>query len=286
MTPHESLFEQAARALENARALVITAGAGMGVDSGLPDFRGNEGFWRAYPPYKDLGLGFSSLANPRWFANDPTLAWGFYGHRLELYRKTRPHDGFGVLARVARRMEDGCFVFTSNVDGQFQRAGFDPERIVECHGAIDFLQCTRDCGVGIFPADPYTVEVDPTSFRAKEPLPRCPRCGAMARPNVLMFGDGGWDSTRTDAQEARLGSWLVSIRGEARGRVVVIECGAGTAIPTVRHFSERIATSLEGLLVRLNVREPEVPAGHVGLPLGAAAALMEIQSRITPRAKG
>ncbi|MDI1452207.1 Sir2 family NAD-dependent protein deacetylase [Polyangium sp. 6x1] len=285
MTPPDALFEQAARALETARALVITAGAGMGVDSGLPDFRGNEGFWRAYPRYKDLGLGFSSLANPRWFSTDPTLAWGFYGHRLELYRKTRPHDGFGVLARLAQRMEDGCFVFTSNVDGQFQRAGFDPERIVECHGAIDSLQCTRACGAGIFPADSYTVEVDPTSFRAKEPLPTCPRCGAMARPNVLMFGDGGWDASRTDAQEARLGSWLVSIRGEARGRVVVIECGAGTAIPTVRHFSERIATSLGGLLVRINVREPEVPAGHVGLPLGARAALTEIEARIKPRAK-
>ena len=285
MNPHETHFAQAARALEGARALVITAGAGMGVDSGLPDFRGDEGFWRAYPPYKDLGLGFSSLANPRWFATDPAFAWGFYGHRLELYRKTRPHDGFGVLARLARRMDQGCFVFTSNVDGQFQRAGFDPERIVECHGAIDSLQCTRACGAGIFPADPYNVEVDPTSFRAKEPLPTCPRCGAMARPNVLMFGDGGWDGSRTDAQEERLGAWLVSIRAEARGRVVVIECGAGTAIPTVRGFSERIATSLDGLLVRINVREPEVPAGHVGLPLGARAALTEIHSRITPHAK-
>jgi NAD-dependent SIR2 family protein deacetylase len=286
MNPHDSLFDQAARALESARALVVTAGAGMGVDSGLPDFRGDEGFWRAYPPYKALGLGFSSLANPRWFSTDPAFAWGFYGHRLELYRKTRPHEGFGILARMARRMDHGCFVFTSNVDGQFQRAGFDPERIVECHGAIDFLQCTKVCGAGVFPADPHHVDVDPTSFRAKEPLPTCPRCGAMARPNVLMFGDGGWDGSRTDAEEERLGAWLLSIRAEARGRLVVIECGAGTAIPTVRHFSERIAKSFDGLLVRINVREPEVPAGHVGLPLGARAALTEIQSRMTIRPKG
>ncbi len=77
MTELTTQFERVARALESARALVITAGAGMGVDSGLPDFRGNEGFWRAYPPYKNLGLGFSSLANPKWFANDPEFAWGF-----------------------------------------------------------------------------------------------------------------------------------------------------------------------------------------------------------------
>ncbi|MRG97734.1 SIR2 family NAD-dependent protein deacylase [Polyangium spumosum] len=285
MNPHEDLFAQAARALEAARALVITAGAGMGVDSGLPDFRGNEGFWRAYPPYKDLGLGFSSLANPRWFATDPSLAWGFYGHRLALYRKTQPHPGFEVLARLARRMTDGFFVFTSNVDGQFQRAGFEDERIVECHGAIDFMQCTRSCGAGIFPADAHHVKVDPQSFRAEEPLPKCPRCGALARPNILMFGDPQWDDRRTHAQEERLEAWLAALPREAQGRVVVIECGAGTAIPTVRSFGERIAEGLGGLLVRINVREPEVPAGHVGLPLGARAALTEIELRLARGAR-
>ncbi|WP_235880390.1 SIR2 family NAD-dependent protein deacylase [Polyangium aurulentum] len=276
MNGHEHLFEEAARAVERARALVITAGAGMGVDSGLPDFRGNEGFWNAYPPYRKLGLGFSSLANPRWFDTDPAFAWGFYGHRLELYRKTRPHAGFEVLRRIAARMPEGSFVFTSNVDGQFQRAGFDPDRIVECHGAIDFAQCTHDCGAGIFSADSYRIEVDEETFRAAEPLPACPRCGAVARPNVLMFGDGGWDGARADAQHQRLSTWLTELSPEARGRVVVIECGAGTAIPTVRHFSEQVGRSL-GKLVRLNVREHEVPAGHVGIPLGARAALEGIE---------
>ena len=82
---------QAAKAVASAEALLIGAGAGMGVDSGLPDFRGNQGFWRAYPPYQNLGLDFVSLANPRWFASAPALAWGFYGHRLNLYRATQPH---------------------------------------------------------------------------------------------------------------------------------------------------------------------------------------------------
>ncbi len=100
----------------------------MGVDSGLPDFRGNQGFWRAYPPYEQLGLDFVSLANPRWFADDPALAWGFYGHRMELYRQTAPHPGFAILHRWEGRMPRGGFVFTSNVDRHFQRAGFSPER--------------------------------------------------------------------------------------------------------------------------------------------------------------
>jgi NAD-dependent SIR2 family protein deacetylase len=280
MSEHTQLIERAARAIEVARALVITAGAGMGVDSGLPDFRGDEGFWRAYPPYRKLGLGFSSLANPKWFTNDPAFAWGFYGHRLELYRKTFPHEGFAILREFSSRMAHGSFVFTSNVDGQFQRAGFDPDHVAECHGAIDYLQCTKNCGIGIFSADPYKLDVDPETFRAKLPLPSCPRCGGLARPNVLMFGDWHWDGTRTSAQEAALQRWVELLPADIRGRVVVIECGAGTAIPTVRHFSEQTARHFGGLLVRINVRESDVPSGHVGLPMGAKAALTEIAARM------
>src|SRR5216683_1899871 len=97
MPDDNTLLQVGAQSIASAHALLIGAGAGMGVDSGLPDFRGDQGFWKAYPPYAKLGLRFSDLANPSWFASDPTLAWGFYGHRLELYRSTAPHDGFRIL---------------------------------------------------------------------------------------------------------------------------------------------------------------------------------------------
>ncbi len=135
----DGALDEAAAAIEKATALYVTAGAGMGVDSGLPDFRGVEGFWRAYPAYAKLGLRFDQLATPRWFADDPRLAWGFYGHRLALYRATKPHEGFAVLRRIGSRLPRGAFVFTSNVDGQFQRAGFDEAQIEEALGAKDAL---------------------------------------------------------------------------------------------------------------------------------------------------
>ena len=72
----------------------------MGVDSGLPDFRGNEGFWKAYPPLAKLGIQFEEMANPQWFNDEPNLAWGFYGHRLNKYRKTAPHAGFSILKKM------------------------------------------------------------------------------------------------------------------------------------------------------------------------------------------
>ncbi len=87
-------IQQAAEAVAGADAVLIGAGAGMGVDSGLPDFRGPEGFWKAYPPFR--GRQFSSLSTPHWFQTDPGLAWGFFGHRLNRYRAALPHrDGPG-----------------------------------------------------------------------------------------------------------------------------------------------------------------------------------------------
>jgi len=263
---------RAARALREAHALLVTAGAGMGVDSGLPDFRGDEGFWLAYPPFRKLGLSFVDLAQPRWFDSDPLLAWGFYGHRLGLYRRTQPHAGFARLLEWSRACEHGGFVFTSNVDGQFQRAGFDPERIVECHGSIAHLQCSRLCSFEIFSAEGVSVDVDAASFRARAPLPRCPHCGQLARPNVLMFDDGDWLSERTDAQHDRLTAWLRDLEAaDELERLVVVECGAGTAIPTVRRMGERLAAA-GATLVRINVAEPEVPSGQIGLPLAALEA--------------
>jgi NAD-dependent SIR2 family protein deacetylase len=273
----EQALDRAARAIAPANALLIGAGAGMGVDSGLPDFRGKDGFWRAYPPYRRLGLDFVALANPRWFADDASLAWGFYGHRMGLYRQTIPHDGFSILARWAARMSHGAFVFTSNVDGQFQQAGFDPQRIVEVHGSFGGMQCTRDCGVGIFPGDSFAVEIEPESMRAIHPLPSCPRCGSLARPNILMFGDWAWDSGRTDLQMHRMHSWIESLDG---ARLVVIECGAGQAIPTVRVTSENIARQSGGTLLRINPREPVVPPGHVSIPIGALDALRALDARL------
>lgn len=267
----------AAAAIREADALLICAGAGMGVDSGLPDFRGDDGFWNAYPPYRSLGVGFMDMANPQWFRNDPNFAWGFYGHRRNLYRKTVPHEGFKTLLRWGEAMAGGYAVFTSNVDGQFQRAGFDEQRVVECHGAIDFNQCmSRACDSGIFAAGSQTIQIDETTMKAADPLPACPTCGGLARPNILMFGDGGWNPARDHGQMGRMQEWLHSADAQEH-RVVVIECGAGTAIPSVRSFARNVADP-RGALIRVNPREPQVPVGNVGLPLGALGAIQRLDA--------
>ncbi|WP_326956956.1 SIR2 family NAD-dependent protein deacylase [Amycolatopsis sp. NBC_01286] len=259
---------RAAELLDGAGALLICAGAGMGVDSGLPDFRGGEGFWRAYPSYARLGLRFEEIADPRHFAEDPELAWGFYGHRLDLYRKTVPHRGFGLLREL--RPAGGVRVFTSNVDGQFQKAGF--EHVAEAHGSIHHLQCLSGCTTEIWPAD-VDVPVDTETMRALPPLPSCPRCGGLARPNILMFGDYEWVPDRSQAQLDELTTWRRTARD-----LVVVELGAGQAVPTVRRYSE-LASAATGALIRINPREPQIRHGRgVSIAAGALETLEQLVS--------
>ncbi|RZQ61866.1 NAD-dependent protein deacetylase [Amycolatopsis suaedae] len=246
----------------------------MGVDSGLPDFRGDHGFWEAYPPYARLGMRFVELADPEHFTADPELAWGFYGHRLELYRRTVPHAGFALLRSWGERAPGGVRVFTSNVDGQFQVAGFTG--VAEAHGSIHHLQCLARCTERIWPAD-VTVTVDEETMRAVPPLPSCPDCGGVARPNILMFGDFGWVGDRTDAQLRELNEWRRRQRD-----LVVVELGAGRAVPTVRRYAE-LASAATGALIRINPREPEVRHGRgVSIPSGALPALSELDERLRP----
>jgi NAD-dependent SIR2 family protein deacetylase len=270
---NDAIVRQARSLLHKSDALLIAAGAGMGVDSGLPDFRGTEGFWRAYPAARRLGLRFEELANPHWFEADPALAWAFYGHRLHAYRDTEPHEGFARLLQLAKTKPFGAFVATSNVDGQFQKAGFDPQRIVEIHGSIHHLQCVDNCQGAIWSAQGIAITID-DAFRAHEPLPRCQHCEALARPNILMFGDGEWESARTDAQSMRFEAWLAQLE-RAKATLAVVEIGAGTAIPTIRRLSETIASRFGTDLIRINPREAH------GAPYPLAAGAREAIAAIT-----
>lgn len=270
MSDHDlaASYRRCAELIGQADGLLITAGAGIGVDSGLPDFRGGQGFWGAYPALGRARIAFEQIANPAAFENNPQQAWGFYGHRLNLYRRTVPHEGFHILRAIGERMPEGAFVFTSNVDGQFQKAGFADERICECHGSIHHLQCMQGCTSGIWPADDYLPEIDAANCLLTSALPECPHCSSIARPNILMFGDWGWLEQRVAGQQRRMNTWLRKVE-----RLLVIEVGAGTNIPTVRLLGE----SLDGMLIRINPREPKLGEGSgVSIARGGLEALRGI----------
>lgn len=269
-------ISSAAALLSRANAVLVTAGAGMSVDSGLPDFRGPEGFWRAYPKLAHTGLRFEEMANPASFLRDPRLAWAFYGHRLECYRNTEPHPGYSRLLNLINTKRSGGFVVTSNVDGAFQRAGIQDTQIYEIHGTIHQLQCCSPCNDAIWPASEVSIAIDQDAFRASGALPACPACGALARPNILMFSDGSWVADRSVAQSQRLNQWLAGVASVGDG-MVVVEIGAGTAVPSIRHLSERISSHFGAALIRINPRESQCRlAGSVSIPMTGLEALTRL----------
>lgn len=274
---------QFAEYLKQADGFLITAGAGMGVDSGLPDFRGNQGFWKAYPPLKHLGKSFVDMATPQLFHTDPKLAWGFYGLRLNIYRAVEPHQGFHLLKQWSESLSNltqGTFVFTSNVDGEFQKVGFKDEKVYECHGSIHWLQCVDNCKQDIWSVDGYTPVVDEEYCQLTNEFPTCPHCGGLARPNILMFSDWEWQDQLQAVKEHKLMQWLEQVN-----KLAIIELGAGTAVPSVRNFGEQLVRYLDDdnvSLMRINMRESQVPnkPNCYGVDMGALDTLVELNKQL------
>ncbi len=266
---YNEAIRKAASLVKDADSLLIGAGAGIGIDSGLPDFRGDHGFWEAYPALGNLGIKFSEIASPWAIDSMPTVAWGFYGHRLNLYRTTNPHNGFRILRNIGDHLKHGYFIYTSNVDGQFQKAGFNPSRIVEIHGSIHQLQCLRPCQYKTWPADPFLPEVNEEKCELISPLPRCPYCGSILRPTICMFNDNDWVSSNSEQQLTRFRHWQKTV-----SHPLIIELGAGTAISSVRYLSD----SWGPPLIRVNPRAPEVnKRNHIGVDVGALRFLTDLE---------
>jgi NAD-dependent SIR2 family protein deacetylase len=247
--PLRTAVDPETRALLRTHPVLLTCGAGLGVDSGLPDFRGVGGWWRRDAP--DEVVRLEDRATPAWFDDDPAEAWAFYRARQALYARTAPHAGFDVLRDL---LGDDGFVFTSNVDGHLQRAGIPADRIVEIHGSLARLQCAQPCSRQTWPDDGV-------------PVPRCPHCDGVARPNVCLFADRRWIAVPSVLQGRRYDRWL-----GRHERIVVLEIGAGTAVPNVRRESERLLAEGHALL-RVNPHEPEGPPGTRSFAMAGASFL-------------
>jgi len=171
----------------------------MGVDSGLPDFRGNHGFWKAYPAYDRLGLSFAECATPRHFADDPHFAWGFYGHRTNLYRNTIPHDGFHIIKKwIEKNSADTLWSPPMLMDSSRKQ---DMQRSRCLRFTVPFTGCSvRGVATIEFGATRRYSRSMRLPMRACDPIPHCAACGRVSRPNILMFGDSSWLQERVIEQ--------------------------------------------------------------------------------------
>lgn len=207
-------------------------------------------------------------------------------HRYELYKSTEPHKGFTMLREWGEKMDYGYFVYTSNVDGHFQKAGFSHDHIVECHGRINYLQCADiSKNSEIWPMDDVTFDIDMSTLKCRSALPQGPPgvYDKLACPNILMFSDFDFLSDITDAQEERYHSFIENLN-KKQVPFVVIEIGAGHAVPTIRITSEQLVdSSKQATLIRINPTDSDVPDSDkfISLPVAGLEGLTAISEALS-----
>lgn len=154
------------RQLARRPAVAALTGAGVSAESGVPTFRDAQtGLWARYDPM--------ALATPEAFQRDPALVWRWYRWRRELIAQARPNPGHHALAELENRL-DPFTLITQNVDGLHRAAG--SRNVHALHGDIGRTVCSRER----LPMDDDGDSDHP---------PRCPRCGAAGRPDVVWFGE-------------------------------------------------------------------------------------------------
>jgi NAD-dependent deacetylase len=218
-TPLDAVLD---RCPDGGRTLFLT-GAGISAESGIPTFRGPEGYWtigsRHYRPME--------LATREAFDRMPGDVWGWYLHRRSMCRSALPNAAHVAVAALDRRLGDRFLLVTQNVDGLHLRAGNPSGRTYEIHGNIDFMRCANDCTKEAFPI-PEALGTPWDKGRAPGPVEKallvCPRCGGAARPHVLWFDE------YYDEEHFRFESSLRAA-GEAALLVVVGTSGA-TNLPS------------------------------------------------------
>jgi NAD-dependent deacetylase len=162
MARHSTAVEELATLLRQRQPCVVLTGAGISTESGIADFRSPSGIWAQYDPME--------YATIDAFRRDPQKVWEFYALRLDALARAEPNAGHLALAELERRGLVQAVV-TQNIDGLHQRAG--SKDVIEVHGSIRTAECL-ECG-----------ETAPLERAA----PQCPRCGALMKPGVVMFGE-------------------------------------------------------------------------------------------------
>src|SRR5512138_1660679 len=192
--------------------VVVLTGAGISAESGIPTFRGEEGYWvvgsRNYMPQE--------MATWEMFEQAPDEVWRWYLHRFGICRDAAPNAGHAALVRLERALGDRFTLVTQNIDGLHRRAG--SQRVYCIHGDAAYVRCAAECGLGVVDLPPGLVPRGDGALTAAERAAlRCPRCEGWLRPHVLWFDE------YYDEEHYRFSS---SIRAATQAAVLVV---AGTS---------------------------------------------------------
>lgn len=275
------VLETVGQAAARDGLVVALTGAGISAESGIPTFRGAEGWWTVgsvrYTP--------EDLATRATFGHAPEAVWSWYLHRLAHVRAAEPNPAHRALVEIEAALEDRFLLVTQNVDGLHRRAG--SARMYEIHGSLDFVRCADACTPELRPlpralgaqppegAEPPEGELAPADRAALA----CPACGAWLRPHVLWFDEA------YDEDHFRFDSTLAAA-GQASLLLVVGTSGA-TTLPAL---VARTAASAGATLVDVNPEDnpfakAALDTGGVAIRASASAAVPALVDPIASRGR-
>ena len=159
-----------AELIRRAQPCVVLTGAGVSTESGIPDFRSPSGIWARYDP-----MEYASIDA---FRRDPVKVWDFYAKRLRVLAEAEPNAAHHALAELERRGLVAAVV-TQNIDRLHELAG--SREVIEVHGSIRTSSCLR--------CDAHVRFEEVVRLVDTAGAPPCPRCGAILKPDVVMFGE-------------------------------------------------------------------------------------------------
>jgi NAD-dependent SIR2 family protein deacetylase len=288
MAANAAELAAAAKWLDEADAVLICAGAGMSLNDGFNVYVSVEDFAKHYPWFPQWGYN-TAYECMGLFADSRVpleVKWGFWASHMHNMRWAfPPHAGYAELLKLLEGKD--YFVYTSNVDGCFERSGFSSEKIYTPQGDWSHYQCMGRTGregpcttTSVFESRAMLDDTLPHIHNGRLPsasVPTCPKCGGATFGNVR--GGNWYLHAPYDAANSRFVSWVEAVAESGR-RLLVLEVGCGFNTPTVTRFPmEAIVRELSSkgaALVRVNPGEPQVPSDlprAVGLPMGWQAIL-------------
>ncbi|MGC4001040.1 MAG: Sir2 family NAD-dependent protein deacetylase [Anaeromyxobacter sp.] len=248
--------------------VVALTGAGISAESGIPTFRGAEGYWvvgsRNYIPQE--------MATQRMFQAAPEEVWRWYLYRFGVCRHAQPNAGHAALARLEQALGERFTLVTQNIDGLHRRAG--SERVHCIHGDAAWVRCSDECGVGLLPLPEFPVRTKDDVITAEDRRRlSCPRCEAWLRPHVLWF-DEYYDEENYRMESALAAAHaadLLLVVGTSGATNLPMQIGQlayvnGTALvdvnPDLNPFAELAQRSKRGFFAQgsATARLPEIAA--------------------------
>lgn len=208
-------------ALAASGPIVFLTGAGISAESGIPTFRGPEGYWRV----GSVNYRAEELATYEAFSQMPEEVWAWYLYRRGVCRAARPNAAHLALVEIERALGDRFLLVTQNVDGLHLRAGSSAERTYSIHGNIDFMRW-EDEHPAVTPL-PEEIPLDWPKAKGLGDLERSllrAEGRGWARPHVLFFDES------YDEELFRFQSTLAAMKKAAA--LVVVGTSGATTLPS------------------------------------------------------